>query len=333
LSNGHEGCGANAIACQLGKQGLLEAALFRLICVGTRLAVVRCMKPPKPSTWLTLTLITCVAYFQASAITRLIAERWLDVPRAAPRTAMAGMLLPAPLGAERIIARNPFDSITGPLLGRSLGKLEPSSVPECEDAQLLVVSEADDRGQSLASLRVAEDAPALLRRAGDALGRQRVELIGYDPERRTPAVWLSEGETLCRASLFRAEHSSLSASGAAKASTAVPIRKLSDSEYELDRSTFEDILARQASLLASTRIVPELRDGKVAGIRLFGVRPGGVLSSLGVQNGDRLDSVNGYALGEPEQALQAFAALRRSTSFDVRLERRGKPLAIAIRIR
>lgn len=131
---------------------------------------------------------------------------------------------------------------------------------------------------------------------------------------------------------FCAERSAFSASSGARTPLAAQVRQLNEAEFELDRGTLEEILA-QPSLLASTRIVPEARNGKVVGVRVYGVRPGGVLSAIGLQNGDRLDSLNGYSLGAPEQALEAYARLRRSVRFDLRGERRGQPLALSIHVR
>lgn len=293
------------------------------------------MPLPKPSTLLALSLIASTAYFQARAATRFVAERWLvEEAETKPVSALAGVVPRWPT-ADAIIARNPFDSITGPLLGKRIGNDNPLAAPVCTDAQLLIVSESADRSSSLATLRGGDDAPAVVRRIGDRFEQRQVELIGYNPARRTPTVWLSREAdgTLCQAPLFQAEHGALSASAAPKATTPWKVRKLSDTQFELDRADFEDILAKQSALLNATRIVPESRDGKVLGIRVFGVRPGGVLSSLGLQNGDRLDSINGFSLSDPEQALAAYATLRRSTSFDLRLERRGQPLTISVDVR
>jgi len=70
----------------------------------------------------------------------------------------------------------------------------------------------------------------------------------------------------------------------------------------------------------------------VRGVRLFGVHAGSLLTLLGVQNGDLLQSLNGFDLASPESALQAYAQLPRTTALDVRLERHDAPVALSIRI-
>ena len=62
----------------------------------------------------------------------------------------------------------------------------------------------------------------------------------------------------------------------------------------------------QAELMRSARIVPEQENGKVVGIRLFGIRPETLLGTLGLENGDRLQTINGFDMASPEKALEAM---------------------------
>jgi general secretion pathway protein C len=80
------------------------------------------------------------------------------------------------------------------------------------------------------------------------------------------------------------------------------------------------------------RVVPEQRDGKVLGIRLFGIRPGTLLSALGLKSGDRIESINGFDIGDPEKALQAYARLRTASHLRVHVNRGGSPLDIDLNI-
>jgi len=110
------------------------------------------------------------------------------------------------------------------------------------------------------------------------------------------------------------------------------IKRISETELEVDRSAVDKILENQAELMKSARIVPEQKDGKVVGIRLFGVRPDTLLGQLGLANGDRLESINGFDMGSPEKALEAYARLRTAESLTVKVNRRGKPTTINIKI-
>ena len=88
-----------------------------------------------------------------------------------------------------------------------------------------------------------------------------------------------------------------------------------------------------SALSRSARIVPELREGKAVGFRLYSVKADGLLGRLGFANGDRVLSVNQLPLSSPEQAEQAHAALSRAERLDVRLERGGKEIGLTYILR
>jgi general secretion pathway protein C len=86
--------------------------------------------------------------------------------------------------------------------------------------------------------------------------------------------------------------------------------------------------------MRSARIVPEKGpDGKTVGIRLFGIRPDTLLGSLGLQNGDRIETINGFNMASPEDALNAYARLRSANKLAVKLTRRGQPTTLDLNIK
>jgi membrane-associated protease RseP (regulator of RpoE activity) len=117
-------------------------------------------------------------------------------------------------------------------------------------------------------------------------------------------------------------------SGAPAASAWLGILKLSDTAFLVDRQVIDEALETQASVMRAARIVPDVEDGRVAGIRLFGVHPDSLLGLLGFENGDRLDSVNGFDLSTPARALEAYARLRSADHLSVVLNRRGSKVRI-----
>ena len=110
------------------------------------------------------------------------------------------------------------------------------------------------------------------------------------------------------------------------------IQKISDTEFHIDRAVVDNILENQAQLMRTARIVPEQKDGKVVGIRLFGIRPDTLLGTLGLQNGDRLEAINGFEMASPEKALEAYARLRTADDLAVKVTRRGAPVTIDFKI-
>ncbi|HKO53592.1 MAG TPA: type II secretion system protein GspC [Polyangiaceae bacterium] len=313
-----------------------------------------------------LAFIALAAYFQAAGATRLIGAAFSGpASRASPSRVMAAAATTTTherRTADAIIARNPFDSVTGPLnaakpafkdarvLGKSPVDTDPLTAPVCDAPTVYIVTEADDPLWSVAALQAADDPRPRMHRVGDDVGGKKVEFIGYNPREHTPAVWLSSGGTLCQAMLFKTQPTlpagaasagpaqlqqlpPIDNSGGLLAVVKSKIQKVSDTEFNLDRSVVDMILENQAELMKSTRIVPDTKEGKVLGIRLFGINSGTLLASLGLQNGDRLESINGFNMGSPEKALEAYARLRTSSQLDVTVNRRGAGVSIVHHIK
>ena len=99
------------------------------------------------------------------------------------------------------------------------------------------------------------------------------------------------------------------------------------------RALVDRMLADSEQLAAAARVVPSVVDGKPAGLELDAVRPRSWLDRLGLRSGDTLESVNGYELATPAQALLAYMSLRNETRFAVRIVRRGQPQTLSFEIR
>ncbi len=315
-------------------------------------------------TGVVLAFVALAAYFQAAGATQLIGAAFSSPASSAAPLRMAAV--PAATShsrpsADPIISRNPFDSVTGPLDAKpvdtpvptksAVDASDPLTAPVCDSPAAFIITESSNPIWSVAALQAPGDARPRMHRVGDDVGGKKVEFIGFNPRENTPSVWLSSGGTLCQAMLFRTQPV-LPAAAAAPASAApaapppaaggpnpVPadiaskIQKVSDTEFNIDRSVVDKILENQAELMKSARIVPETKDGKVLGIRLFGIRPDTLLGTLGIQNGDRLDAINGFNMGSPEKALEAYARLRTATELDITLNRRGSPVTISDHIK
>jgi general secretion pathway protein C len=85
-------------------------------------------------------------------------------------------------------------------------------------------------------------------------------------------------------------------------------------------------------IIRSVRVVPEQQNGAIIGLRLFGIRPGSLLAAVGLKSGDRLESINGFNVATPEEALEAYARLRTAERLNVRLNRAGKPVELTLNI-
>jgi general secretion pathway protein C len=102
------------------------------------------------------------------------------------------------------------------------------------------------------------------------------------------------------------------------------IKKTGENTYEIQRGTLESVLGNIGLLSRSARIVPEMRDGKAAGFRLYAVKPDGPFAKIGMQNGDVISSINGLELTSPEKALEVYAKLKSASHLSLGLETNGK---------
>jgi general secretion pathway protein C len=309
------------------------------------------------------------AYFQAAGATQLIGSA---IGAAAPSASGAipnppyQLAVPTrePKSGQPILDRNPFDSVTGPLKPPELasdGVVSPEPVmsdplrsPACDGVQVFIVTESTDPTWSVAALQGPGEPHPRMRRVGDEVAGKKVAFIGFNPLEQTPAVWIESGTVVCQAMLFRTQPpvGAAPAPAPAPAASAAPpeppktsgaptlpsdiaskIQKISDTEYNIDRSVVDKILENQAELMRSARIVPEQKDGKVVGVRLFGIRPDTLLGTLGLQNGDRLETINGFNMASPEKALEAYARLRTASALNVKVNRRGTPVSVDYHIK
>lgn len=151
---------------------------------------------------------------------------------------------------------------------------------------------------------------SVLRRRGGAIDGKTVQFVGWD------RVWLASGSSVCRAEMFETDADGgppktaprTTSSGAAQ--IAEGIVKVGPTELKIDRGVVDRLLENQAELMSQVRLVPERENGRIAGIRMVGVRPDTLLGRLGMENGDRLQTINGFGITNPEIALEAYARLR-----------------------
>ena len=111
------------------------------------------------------------------------------------------------------------------------------------------------------------------------------------------------------------------------------IKKINEHSYELQRNTLESVLGNMALLSRSARIVPEMKDGKAAGFRLFAVRPDGPFAMIGMQNGDIISSIHGLEITSPEKALEVYAKLKSASHLSLGMERNGQKVTKEYNIR
>ena len=284
-------------------------------------------------------------------------ETQLAVPPLVARLPAApASATPHATSAEPILSRNPFDSVTGPLNAvpvslpdRPGGQAAPSepvdpyNAPPCDGVQVLIIAASPDPEWSFAALETQDgqgkEHPAPARRRHR---RQDGEVHRLGPrvaDERQPALPVADVQAAAlRPGARRAGSAACGlgrrrAVGASATTSRTESRRSAPTEYNIDRGVVDKILENQAELMRQARIVPEQENGKVVGIRLFGVRPDTLLGTLGMENGDRLEKINGFDMASPEKALEAYARLRTADHLTVSVNRRGQEMNLDYNIK
>ena len=111
------------------------------------------------------------------------------------------------------------------------------------------------------------------------------------------------------------------------------IKKIDDSNYEIDKSLVEKVLLNPMAIAKGARVVPSMKNGKPDGFKLYAIRPSSAFAKLGLSNGDTLQSINGFELTSADKALEVYTKLREATSLEVEVTRRGKPVTLKYSIK
>lgn len=305
-----------------------------------------------------VTLGLC-AFFSAQGLANLLALKLLPYH---PRDAANGPTLPPgelkgerPPDAMAILHRNIFDPTTGPLpkpepeVGADEETPEDQEAEEvgdklpqaCEGSVRLVASmfSVKDPEWSFASLSLGSGSP-LLYRIGSAVESKKVHAI-Y-PE----AVLLKASNgSLCSLTMFKSPNQpppkpaapnalaeAAAPSSAADAELDQGIKQVSDTKYTVRRSLVDKLLQNQGELMRSARVVPHEENGRVVGVKLYGIRKSSLFGKLGLQNGDMLRTINGFDMGSPDSALEAYAKLRSASNLSLALVRRGNAVTMEYNI-
>lgn len=295
--------------------------------------------------------LTVIAYFQAAGAIDFVRAEVAAPPPAATTVTQPPAAPAAAPQSDAVLARNPFDSQTGPL-GRfapaspvasadpSSAPSDPTSVPKCDFAYVTLITTAEDPTWSFAAIQ-DKSGKSMLRRAGDKVNGHSVHHVAWN------RVWLSDGSELCQLKLGdkpkvkkkkrvtrpKKKRRRSRRSRRVPKHIAAKIHKQSATEYDVERSAVDEILEDQFQLFRSTRVRPVRENGEIAGMRVSRVGKGTLLYSLGVRNGDVVQSISGFPLTDPQKALQAYGRLRTADHLALSLTRKGKPVTIDINIK
>jgi len=307
---------------------------------------------------LVLTTLALCAFFCAQGATALLAAKVLSAePDATPapsRRAVATTRTQRKRDPGIILKRNIFDSAQGDL---SDVPIESPDLPledlpaedvetPCKGTMRLIgtVVLPGDLERSLAAI-VGSDNKAGLHRGGAEVEGSRIRAIHSD------GVVLQNTGVLCRLAMFEVEGPAKKPklqpaikqrkalakkrgptadrnAGLSEDEMAEGIQKVNDTNYNVSRSMLNKVLDNAGKIIGIAAIAPKMEGGQSTGMEIRGIRPGTLLTNLGIQNGDILESVNGQPLSNPDTALGAYTTLRTADKFNLSIRRGGRSMMI-----
>ncbi len=104
------------------------------------------------------------------------------------------------------------------------------------------------------------------------------------------------------------------------------IRKTADNKYEVKKEVLDKTLSNLNAVATQARIVPSFKNGVANGFKVFSIQPNSFYSSIGVENGDVIQKINGYEINSPDKALEIYQKLREARHVTVDLERNGQTI-------
>ena len=311
------------------------------------------------------TLAVC-AFFLAQGATRVFAAKLLGgaADEATPTSTTPSKSAASDFERQRdvtiILKRNIFDSARGDLTQEPVDDLvfeeteeiDPNApLPRCTGDLKLVGSVVNPNAPewSFAAI-VSAGGKSLLYRTGSVVESSRIVAVQSKAVVMQPASGAA-----CQISMFAEEEPA----GRPPSATAKPpsrpnaaatdrerarnaglsdedmeqgITKVSDTKFNVSRDLLDKLLGEQASLMRAARVIPHQEDGRVVGVKLYGIRRTSLLGRLGIQNGDMMRTINGFEMANPDSVLEAYTSLRSANDLTVALTRRGKPMNIEYNI-
>jgi len=104
------------------------------------------------------------------------------------------------------------------------------------------------------------------------------------------------------------------------------------SKIIVDQREVDDAIQNLDKLYSEVRIVPNIRDGQPAGMKVLSIKPGSMLTKLGVRRGDVLEKVNGQEL-DIRRGMELFSQMKDMKNFSLDVSRGGKNQTIEYEIR
>lgn len=110
------------------------------------------------------------------------------------------------------------------------------------------------------------------------------------------------------------------------------ISRLDTATWRVNREVLEEF-TDLANVSKMARARPYMVQGHSQGFRLTRMQRDGLLTKIGLQNGDVLQKVNGLSVATPEEALKAYQQLQQAGTVRLEILRHNRPTTLTYEIR
>jgi len=213
---------------------------------------------------------------------------------------------------DAIIRNNPFGVPAGSLKSQSSGA-EAASVPDIK----LTGTISGALKKSYAVFINTDGTQAMFRAGEQVFGVG--ELVSVEKN----SAYIRKGGKLIKIPFI-----DLMSPGSIEASRGAPapsgfVRSSGKGEYLLDQKGLQFALDNPNQIMTDAKLIPNMINNKQDGFVLREVRENGLYNRLGMRNGDVLLRINGSDISNPENAFQAFMALKGLNKVQLDLIREG----------
>ena len=110
-------------------------------------------------------------------------------------------------------------------------------------------------------------------------------------------------------------------------------RRAMTDRYVLDRQEVDSVMDNLPKVLGQARVIPNFKEGKPDGFRIFAIAKDSVYTKIGLQDGDILYRVNEIEVKDPTNVVKIFEQLKDETHITVDLVRGGDRQTLSYEIR
>lgn len=111
------------------------------------------------------------------------------------------------------------------------------------------------------------------------------------------------------------------------------IRQVSDNQWLLDRRELDNAMKNLPQLLTKARIIPNFKEGKPDGFRIFAIARNSLYAKIGLQNGDILHRINNVEVKNPQNFMKVMEQLKDESNINIDLVRNNQQQTFNYEIR